>query len=259
MPEEQTASIEKCIHGLQKRFCGLCTNPNKPRATRVYPSKVSNPHHVGAKDDRFTVVYGKDLLVGAPRSDTHVHFIGFSTVSAVSRLLNYFPQLKVLNFSPSVARHRHDLFPALRKLLDARGIALQFEHVTGRGSTDLKDGHIDDPRWLALRGVLLRLPEEKRAELDQLANLGFQEAVCLKRYFLIDYDSERVCLRDIADSLGYKYYAQASLMLHAFLFYLDPVIKAGNRAKNYAATLAKKIKRFKDKKGLILPTPTSST
>lgn len=245
---------ERCKHGLKQQFYGICLKSErgntKPLATRISPEPRSDKTNPPG-DGRFLAISNKDLahLDKYPKNATHIHLNGPIYPKAIRALLDYFPQLQILNFMPCIQNYQPaKTLEKCREILSARGAALQFEYVLGREARVTIEDLMTAPHWRALRSLALNLNPEQRAKLDELVALEFKQAEMFKRYYLIDCPEEnRITLADVAKALGSSNYQSGYFAIKTVFYYLglQGNGSASAQIKQFAETLARRVEEKK--------------
>jgi hypothetical protein len=242
--EQTQANQERCIHGMKKVYCGVCARPEKPQATRVDPAL--RERFASAQDDRFLVISNRASLndKDLPTDATHVHFVDGPSRLLIRKILELFPNLQVLNFAPH--RERCPDLEAYRALLKPRNVKLQFEFVTGPKRGPMLKYLITDQHWLAQKARFFNLTPEQKAKLEEMIELGFDEAIAFKWYLLIDCpDQERISVLDVARLTGSKFSAEGTRVINGILYYLDPSVSEDEPTKVYARRFARRVEQLK--------------
>lgn len=239
----ETRTVERCKHGLKKVFCGICCAPEgKPKVRRASPE--SGRTYVVDKNERFFVISNREHLdrLGLMPKATHVHFAGFPSLVVVRKILEKFPDIRILNFSPCLARHLEASLPNYTAALAYKGVKLQFERVTGIIASTVEDRRTD-PRWLALRSRYFHLRDEDKRKLQELESLGFEEATVFKWYLLLEEyrDEERISMLDVAQLLGNSTGSSGSISIRSVMCYLDG--KGSDIEKEMARGLANRAEK----------------
>lgn len=243
---------ERCLHGLHKTTCALCSPPRPVRVPVRSEKVTAHGAAAGMVDPK---KYGIAVVRTANTSRGHVliniesiepdvevvHIAGSTFLWVFDAILAHLPKLTTIQVIPSALDR---VGGSARTLCAARNVRIVSGHVRPELAWD--DDRIGNPLYDGQRRFLLGMSGEQLALFDELIALGFDAAKMTARYFCLNgetYAPQRLLAADYGYAKG-AIHAVSGWIL-AVLYYLDSTVEVGQISHRRASSLREHVAKLR--------------
>ncbi|MDO8435253.1 MAG: hypothetical protein Q7S89_01045 [bacterium] len=255
MWENLVATVERCKHGTLALFCAFCQPPSEPpKDRRPVVRQDKTVFGVAALDADELERSGYVVIhtCKAEERDHHsfrdlgpetlfVHINGQPLLWAIEKILALAPNLKTIQVIPTMLRKFHP--DSHLRLCRERGVEVRAGHH--RPEMAWEPGRIASPFYDHQQRFFEGLEGEQRALFDELLAMNFDAAVIVAQYFCLKGE-KYVPQRILAEEYGFgNDERQVSMRINAIIIYLDPTFETGDRSKQFAEELKRRVERLR--------------
>lgn len=244
--------MERCKHGTYTIFCAFCKPPAE---------EPSNERRPATRKDRtvfgVAALNGKELertgyVVIKARKDHHsfrdlnnetlfVHIDGMPFLWAIELILKLAINVRTIQVIPSMLRKMHP--DSHLRLCRERDVEVRSGHH--RPNMAWKPGENRSPFYDRQQEFFRAMEGEQRILFEELLAMNFDATAMTARYFCLDGE-EYTAQRLLAEEYGFgEDERQVSMRINAVIYYLDPSFDAGDRSKQFADVLKRRVERMR--------------
>jgi hypothetical protein len=247
--------MEMCKHGIPAAFCATCmAAKNEEGIRRPRGRKTATVHGASAVKPEQMSELGFVAIRALRKHHSHshlnsetraVHINGLPFLWLIKLIIEKCPKVKQIRVIPSMVTRLGD---SHRKYCEEHNV----EIVTGHACPNLawkKDELRPTKSYYAQQTFLQTLQGEQKRLFDELTAFCFDAALMTAEFYNINSTTEtgkpHSTLDDLSDKYGLCHCSHASMYIQAVLFYLDPEFETGERSKQIANALKRRVEKLR--------------